>query len=57
MKEQYMREAIKEALKGKRIDEVPVGCVIVKDGKVIATGYNKKESTLLINNTVNLINA
>lgn len=42
MKEQYMREAIKEALKGKRIDEVPVGCVIVKDGKIIGRGYNRR---------------
>ena len=42
MKEQFMREAIKEALKGKRIDEVPVGCVIVKDGKIIGRGYNRR---------------
>ncbi len=42
MKEQFMREAIKEALKGKRIDEVPIGCVIVKDDKIIGRGYNRR---------------
>ena len=41
--EKFMREAIKEALKALKNDEVPIGCVIVKDGKIIARGYNKKE--------------
>ena len=41
--EKYMRQAYKEALKAKEIDEVPIGCVIVKDDKIIARGYNKKE--------------
>ena len=39
----YMHEAIKEAKKAQKIDEVPIGCVIVKDGCIIARGYNKKE--------------
>lgn len=39
----FMKLAIKEAQKALKNDEVPVGCVIVKDGKVIAKGYNKKE--------------
>lgn len=38
-----MKEALKEAKKGLEIEEIPVGAVIVKDGKIIARGYNKKE--------------
>lgn len=40
----YMKLAYKEALKALKDDEVPVGAVIVKDGKVIAKAYNMKES-------------
>ena len=39
-----MRLAIREAQKAEMIDEVPIGAVIVKDGKVIARAHNKKES-------------
>ena len=39
-----MKEALKEAKKAYALEEIPVGCVIVKDGKVIARGYNKRES-------------
>lgn len=39
----YMEIAYKEALKALKIDEVPVGAIIVKDNKVIAKAYNKKE--------------
>ena len=39
----FINEAYKEALKAFREDEVPVGAVIVKDGKVIARAHNKKE--------------
>ncbi len=42
MKIKYMKEAIKEAKKAYDIDEVPIGAVIVKDNKIIARGYNKK---------------
>ena len=42
-KEKYMLLAIKEAKKAELIDEVPIGCVIVKNNKVIAKGYNKRE--------------
>ena len=38
-----MREALKEAQKAAEIDEVPVGCVIVCKGRVIARGYNQVE--------------
>lgn len=41
---QFMRLAIKEAKKAEMIDEVPIGAVIVKDGKVIARAHNKKEN-------------
>ena len=40
----FMKEAIKEARKAELIDEVPIGCVIVKDDKVIARGHNVRES-------------
>lgn len=39
----YMKLALKQACKAATEDEVPVGAVIVKDGKVIAYGRNKKE--------------
>ena len=38
-----MRLALKEAEKARDMDEVPVGCVIVKDGKVIARAHNMRE--------------
>ena len=39
--ENYMSEALKEALKAGQEDEVPVGCVIVFDGKIIGRGHNR----------------
>ncbi len=41
--EEYMYIALKEAKKAKQLDEVPVGCVIVKDDKIIAKAHNLKE--------------
>lgn len=41
----YMKKAIAQAKKAYIIKEVPVGAVIVKDGKIIARGYNKRECT------------
>ena len=38
----YMRLALKEANKASLLEEVPIGCVIVKDGKVISKSYNQK---------------
>lgn len=43
MDEKYMKLAIKEAYKAKACDEVPIGAVIVKDGKVIARAHNLRE--------------
>ena len=41
--ELFMSEALKQAKLASLKDEVPIGCVIVKDGKIIAKGYNKRE--------------
>ena len=43
-KEKMMTEALKEAKKASEKLEVPVGAVIVKDGKIIAKSYNQKET-------------
>ena len=42
--EKYMKEAIKQAKKAYKIDEVPIGCVIVYEGKIIARGYNRRNT-------------
>ena len=44
MEEKFMREALKEAEKALKKEEVPVGAIIVKDGKIIARAHNTKES-------------
>ena len=44
MKEKFMQEALKEAKKAYDKLEVPVGAVIVKDGKIIARAHNLKET-------------
>ena len=41
--EYFMSEAIKEANKALRINEVPVGAVIVQNGIIIGRGYNQVE--------------
>ena len=43
-KEHYMKQAIKEAEKAYKKLEVPVGAIIVKDGKIIARAHNQKET-------------
>ena len=40
--QKYMKEALKQAKKAYAIDEVPIGCVIEYEGKIIARGYNKR---------------
>lgn len=40
--EKYMKQAVKLAKKAWKIEEVPIGCVIVHDGKVIGRGYNRR---------------
>ena len=45
MYEKYMKVALKQAKKALKYNEVPVGCVITKNNKIIAKAYNKKEKT------------
>ena len=40
----FMKEALKQAKKAGKIGEVPIGCVIVQDGKIIARGYNRRNT-------------
>lgn len=40
----YMKEAIRQAKKAYKIKEVPIGCVIVQGDKIIARGYNKRNT-------------
>ena len=47
MMKKYMLEALKEADKAFKLGEVPIGAVIVKDGKIISRAFNKKESSNL----------
>ena len=42
--ERYMKEAIKQAKKAYALDEVPIVCVIVQDNKIIARGYNRRNT-------------
>lgn len=39
---EFMEEAIKQAKRAIKIKEVPIGCVIVQNGTIIARGYNKR---------------
>ncbi|MDR2429198.1 MAG: tRNA adenosine(34) deaminase TadA [Candidatus Margulisbacteria bacterium] len=41
--EYFMREALKQARKALKNNEVPVGAVIVKNGRIIARGWNERE--------------
>lgn len=43
--EYYMNIAIKEAQKAYKKDEIPVGVVIVKNDKIVAKGYNKRNKS------------
>ena len=43
--EYYMKKAIEEANKARALQEVPIGAVIVKDGEIISTAYNLRETT------------
>lgn len=42
--EKYMKEAIRQAKKAYRLDETPIGCVIVHEGKIIGRGYNRRNT-------------
>lgn len=42
--EKFMKEAIRQAKKAYVLDEVPIGCVIEYEGKIIARGYNRRNT-------------
>ena len=42
--EKYMKEALKLAKKAYDLGEVPIGCVIVYEGKIIGRGYNRRKT-------------
>ena len=42
--EKYMRQALLQAKKAAKIGEVPIGCVIVYEGKIIGRGYNRRKT-------------
>ena len=42
---EFMKEALKEAELARREDEVPIGCVIVKDDQIIARGHNQRDKS------------
>ena len=42
--EKYMKAAIRQAKKAYALDEVPIGCVIVQNDKIIARGYNRRNT-------------
>lgn len=44
VEEKYMKEALKQAKKAYALEEVPIGCVIVHEGKIIGRGYNRRNT-------------
>ena len=44
VQEKYMKEALKQAKKAYVLGEVPIGCVIVYEGKIIGRGYNRRNT-------------
>ena len=44
IQEKYMKEALKQAKKALSLGEVPIGCVIVHEGKIIGRGYNRRNT-------------
>lgn len=53
--EYYMKEAILEAMKAYDLDEIPVGAIIVKEGKIVGRGHNLKEKTADATNHAEII--
>ena len=44
VEEKYMKDALKQAKKAYALGEVPIGCVIVHEGKIIGRGYNRRNT-------------
>jgi len=51
----FMNKALEEAKEAFNLNEVPIGAVIVKDGKIVGKGYNKKEMSLDSTNHAEII--
>ena len=43
MDEYYMGIALKQARQAEKLDEVPIGAVVVREGEIVALGYNRRE--------------
>ena len=44
IQEKYMKEALRQAKKAYALGEVPIGCVIVHEGRIIGRGYNRRNT-------------
>jgi len=55
MEKKYMEVALHEAQKSYKIGDVPVGAVIVKNGKIISRAHNKKEKTQIVTHHAEII--
>ena len=51
----FMNKALDQANEAFKLNEVPIGAVIVKDGKIVGKGYNKKEMSLDTTNHAEII--
>ncbi len=51
----FMNKALDQAYQAYKLEEVPIGAVIVKDGKIVGKGYNKKEMSLDTTNHAEII--
>ena len=44
VQEKYMKQALTQEEKAYKLGEVPIGCIIVYEGKIIARGYNRRNT-------------
>lgn len=55
MNHHFMKEALKESLISYNLNEIPVGCIIVKNDEIISRGHNLKEKTNISTNHAEII--